>query len=76
MTILNIEPHKRVEAVLFYLESAFKEARVLASEKNTPRLLEKLELAFGLINPLLASLEILTEAQKKSLVEKMLGTQN
>jgi hypothetical protein len=76
MPPLNIDPHKRIAVVLFHLESAFKEARDAATGKNTPKLLRSLEAAFDLINPLLASLEILSEKEKRSLVERFLDTPN
>lgn len=73
---LNIEPHKRIAVVLFHLESALKDARDAATEQKTDKLYKKLEVAFELMNPLLASLTILEESQRRSLVEKLLGSQN
>lgn len=76
MPPLNIDPHRRVAIVLFNIEIMFKEARDAASEKDTAKLIRKLETAFELINPLIASLDILSHNEKQSLVEKLRGTKD
>jgi hypothetical protein len=76
MTLANIDPMKRVAVVLFHVESAFKEAQAAAAAGDRDKLYSKLGLAFELLNPLVGSLTILEESQKRSLVEKLLGTQN
>lgn len=69
----DIDPMKRIAVVLFNVESAFKEARVAAAAKNQEKVYSNLEIAFELLNPLLSSLTILEESQKRTLVEKLLG---
>lgn len=76
MPTLNIDPMKRIAVVLFHLESALKDARDAATSGDKDKLYRKLEGAFGLLNPLLASLTILEESQRRTLVERILGTQN
>lgn len=76
MPLANIDPMKRVAVVLFQVESAFKEAQWAAVSGDRDKLYAKLGLAFELLNPLVGSLTILEESQKRSLVEKLLGTQN
>lgn len=76
MALADIDPMKRVAVVLFHVESAFKEAQAAAADGDREKLYGKLGLAFELLNPLLGSLTILEESQKRSLVEKLLGTPN
>lgn len=73
---LPIDPMKRVAVVLFHVESAFKEAQAAAAAGDKDKLYSKLGLAFELLNPLVGSLTILEESQKRSLVEKLLGNGN
>lgn len=74
--LANIDPMKRVAVILFHVESAFKEAQAAAADGDKDKLYRKLGFAFELLNPLVGSLSILEESQKRSLVEKLLGTQN
>lgn len=76
MALLNIPPEKRVAVILFNIEGYMKEAREAAMAKDKDKLYSKLGTALELMNPLIASLEILEESQKRSLVEKLLGTGN
>lgn len=76
MALANIDPMKRVATVLFHVESAFKEAQAAAAAGDKEKLYRDLGLAFELLNPLIGSLTILEESQKRSLVEKLLGAKN